>query len=489
MTKSRIFFICLLGFLAGVAIRSYIVLPYMILAMVAIASIVIFCYGIIKKYTRVWVFGVFICMAVCGLARFEVVEQARPDVFGLYGQQQELRGIITEPPQFSVGAQQIKVRTESGALFFLVLATLRKYPAYEMGDELRIRGKLEEPENRAGFDYVSYLARENIFATMLFPQVEKIGEGKGGWILLWLNQIKKAFEQRVEQSLPEPHAAFMKGLLLGDRASLPVDLVSAFSRTGTTHIVALSGYNITVVGGVFLSILLWLTVPFQVAFWIATAAIVLFVLLTGASPSVVRAGIMGVLVLVAQREGRAYRMTIALAFAAAIMVFYNPRVLRFDTAFQLSFLATVGLLSLSPLLESRVSRMMYPKHLEKRPALHPLLRTGVETTSAQLMVLPLLIWTFGRVSLVSPVANILVLLAVPYAMAAGFFAALVGFFSETLGRMLGGVAWILLEYMIRIILFFGALPFASISVGGWAAGVAILFLVYLFWKSGRGYAV
>lgn len=453
------------------------------------------------------VYGFLLVAVLAGIFRFDQVEQSRPDLSVFYGKPFIVQGIIWEEPEHSVAAQRLKVKV--GALdsqetseSSYTLVTLRRYPEYKIGDELKFQGILERPTNFSDFDYASYLARDDIFSVISFPLVEKIGVGKGNKLRLTLSKIKHSFEEKIDLALAEPHAAFLKGLLLGERESLPKGLVEDFNRTGTTHIVALSGYNITIIGRFLIAGLLLLTIPFGVSFWLASAAIILFVILTGASPSVVRAGIMGILVLVAQREGRLYSMTNALALAAAAMIFQNPKILRFDAAFQLSFLATLGLVYLSPLIGQKIEqltlrlRAIFRDEKELDPRFQKttvkdsfslsLKQIFTETISAQLAVLPLLIYLFGRVSIISPVTNILVLIAVPYAMAAGFATGIAGFLWEPLSHTFGWATWILLEYQIRVIEFFAKIPFASVNLGvALILPLSVLYLLFL-WRLWRG---
>ena len=498
MTKSRIFLFLLLAFVAGVALRSFTAVSvFMIWAGLAAGAMVAVS-GLWRKNRNLAVYGFLLVALVAGVFRFEQVENLRPDLAEFYGKPFAARGVIHGEPEQSEKVQRIKVKIESldGRSLnrpFYALVTLRKYPEYKIGDELEIQGLIEEPTNYRDFDYISYLERDDIFSVISFPLVEKIGENRGPKLKLILSRLKRAFEEKIDSVLPEPHAAFLKGLLLGERESLPQDLVENFKRTGTTHIVALSGYNITMVGRFFVGGLLLLTVPFRFSFWLATVGIFLFVILTGASPSVVRAGIMGILVLLAQREGRAYHMVNALVFAGAIMVFQNPKILRFDVAFQLSFLATAGLIYLAPpvekFIDSSRNRLGFSGRSLKRPEsfsdkyrLFPLKQIFVETLSAQIMVLPLLIYLFGRVSLISPLSNILVLIAVPYAMLMGFLTGFLGFISTFLGQVAGGVTWVLLEYQIRIIEFFAKIPLASVSLGSWTVVFLFFWYAYILWK-------
>lgn len=520
MPKSRIFLFLLLAFILGVAGRSFFQISYLLLWVGALFASLTIAAGILRKNKTLIVYVVLFFAFGIGIVRFDQVINQRPDLSSFYRQSLILQGIVIAEPELTEKVQRLKVLIESvnnrsvkkpsftpffggQRAGFAVFLTIRKYPLYRLGDEFRIEGVLESPKNYSDFDYVSYLARQDIFAVMSFPVIEKIAEGRGNKLKLFLSKIKFAFEENIDLMLQEPHAAFLKGILLGESESFPPELVESFARTGTTHIIALSGYNITLVGKHLMSLLLLLTVPFQISFWIALATIILFILMVGASPSVTRAGILGILVLVAGREGRLYSIRNALALAAAVMVFQNPLILRFDSAFQLSFLATLGLVYIAPHVEKFLGKWWFkirgfwgqkptlglrkiynrsndiPFSEEQGTKLKQIL---IETLSAQIMVLPLLIYLFGRVSLVSPLANMLVLMAVPYAMAFGFLTGLLGFFSTILSQIMGYITWVLLDYELRVIKFFAGIPLSSVTVGKWFLVPVGFFYLFIFWK-------
>lgn len=500
MTKARIFFFILLSFAGGIAGRSFIEIPYAVLFSVFIIGFLAILAGLLRKKKPLWATGLMILAALGGVVRYDYYDYSQPVLRELYGKSFRMEGYVFREPAQSDKALNFSFRVESleGTALdrpILLRVTTRRYPEYKIGDAISVRGIIREPENLNGFDYAAYLKKDGIFAVTSFPDIEKKEERRGNPIVLFLSSVKRAFEEKISVALPEPHGALARGLLLGERESIPDNLKQAFNRAGVTHIVALSGYNITIVGSFFLSFLILLTIPFYWAFWIATSGIVLFVILTGASPSVTRAGIMGILVLVAGREGRMYRMKNALAFAGALMLFHNPYVFRFDAAFELSFLATIGLMAISPRIEEWVGERLH--HLRGRiwgaPELHRegsniVLRTFSETIGAQVAVLPLLIVLFGRVSLISPVSNIAVLLAVPYAMAASFITGVLGFFSSALSNVSAFISWAILEYMIRAIEFFASFPYASVEIPPGVApfiafGSALAILFYFFFRS------
>ena len=497
MTKARIFFFIMLSFAGGIAGRSFIEIPYTVLFPIFIIGFLVILAGLLRKKKQFWATGLMILAVLVGIVRYDYYDYSQPVLRELYGKSFTFEGYVFREPSRSDKALNFSFRVESleGTVLdrpFLVRVTTRRYPEYEIGDVLVVRGVIKEPENLNGFDYAAYLKKDGIFAVVSFPVIEEKGGRKGNPIVLFLSSVKHAFEEKIAAALPEPHGALAKGLILGERESIPDDLKQAFNRAGVTHIVALSGYNITIVGSFFLSFLIFLTIPFYRAFWIATSGIILFVILTGASPSVTRAGIMGILVLIARREGRIYQMKNALAFAGALMLFHNPYVLRFDAAFELSFLATVGLMVISPRIEERIVERFHRLRARIRGAeefhregSNIIFRTFAETIGAQAAVLPLLIVLFGRVSLISPISNVAIVLAVPYAMAASFITGVLGFFSAALSNISAFVSWAILEYMIRMIEFFAKFPYASVEIPPGVApfiafGSALAVLFYFF---------
>src|SRR3989339_569191 len=162
--------------------------------------------------------------------------------------------------------------------------------------------------------------------------------------------FKQSIQARVDSLWVEPESSLMAGLLYGARSGFSAQVNNDFSRAGITHIVAISGYNISVVSKILMSLLLLIGLNRRRAFWFAIFGIILFVIFTGASASVVRAGVMGVIVLLASQMGRLSRIGNILVFTAAVMLLFNPFVLVWDAGFQLSFLSTMGLVYLAPIL-------------------------------------------------------------------------------------------------------------------------------------------
>ncbi|MDP3772364.1 MAG: ComEC/Rec2 family competence protein [bacterium] len=487
MTPARALLWILLAFIAGVAVRSFATPHFFPIALTLAGAATACAMGVRHGSRILFLYGIFFLAFVGGILRFSSVESNHPDLQEWYGKTVSLRSVVIAEPETSQRAQMLQLRTEkindtAASERFTVLVTMRPYPRYALGDELTLRGTLNEPQADETFNQRAMLARQNIFSVMTFPTVEKIAERKGSRLGLSLAYFRHNFENRLDAVLPEPHAALAKGLLLGEKSELPRELIADFQTTGTTHIIALSGYNITIVARILHDILLVLGISFFSAFWFSAGGIILFVLAVGPSASIVRAAIMGILVLVAQREGRAYRMTNALVLAGALMIFQNPFILRFDAAFQLSFLATLGLIYLAPHIEKRLDRIRIRTTIVITGALDTLgirrqqtalsfpyrvalggQKILAETIGAELMVLPLIVSLFGRISLISPITNLLVLAAVPYAMGTAFIAGIADVFWHPLGIATGVGAWLILSYLISVIRLFARLPGASIE--------------------------
>lgn len=218
----------------------------------------------------------------------------------------------------------------------------------------------------------------------------------GDKVLIGISNIRRWAVTRLEQTLPEPGASLAVGILLGVRRRMPAEFYQSLVKTGTLHIIAASGFNVMIVGGALMAILGRLLGK-RIGIGAGVGGIWLYVLLSGGSASVVRAGIMGSLTLMAYYWGRPTEAKRLLFFAVGIMLFVNPLYIV-DIGFQLSIAATVGLLYLSPRVNSWLGEYLYP------------------TLAASVATAPIIWWHFGGVSLISPLINLIVLPAVPVVM-------------------------------------------------------------------------
>lgn len=456
MTSSRIFLFLLLAFIIGVASGSFFDISesFVLAAVVIVLIITVIFYkrGSRMKNFKV-AFASFLFIAfVFGVLRFDASESSTKamTIFNDSGVEVVLSGQVIDEPQRLSDKQRLVVRAKeiiaseySFAIDEKVLVATNLYPEYEYGDLLEVEGKLVAPQKFDDFDYAAYLAKDSIFSLLYYPKIDKTGEASLS-LFRKIFQAKRSFQDSVSRSIAEPNASFLNGILLGSREGIPKSLKEDFNKTGTTHLLAISGYNITVVA-LYISVLLTFFMRRQKAFWFAIIGIIVFTILTGASASVVRASVMGILVLIARQAGRFYNPANSIVFAGAAMIALNPKVLRFDVGFQLSFLATLGLLYLYPLIQ---------KKMEKVPGLWTFKDNFIATVSAQLAVLPIILYNFGNFSPVSAPANVLVLPVIPLAMLLGFLSGVSGLAWSGLGRIVGLAAWLVSEYVILVVRFF-----------------------------------
>jgi competence protein ComEC len=338
---------------------------------------------------------------------------------------------------------------------------------------------LQEPKNfeDSTFNYQMYLAKDGIYRICNKAQITAVAKNKGSRAYAAILTAKNKFEEKISAVFPDPEGAYLKGLLLGGSKRMTKDLNDAFSRTGTTHTVAVSGYNVTIVAAFLMWLGIFLGLWRQQVFSFALIGIVLFVLMTGAPSSAVRAGIMGGLVIWAMKEGRLANSTNAILLAAAVMLLINPLLLRYDAGFQLSFLATLGIVWLYPLFEN----------FFQKGSANIFKETILMTMAAQIFVLPILLNSFEKLSIVSPLANLLILPAIPYIMLGGFTAGMAGLIFVPLGKLVGFIPYILLKLELAIIQWLANLSWSSLEIKnfGWvyiSAYYMLLAGILYFWK-------
>lgn len=330
----------------------------------------------------------------------------------------------------------------------VLVSDYRNFPLYEYGDRLQVTGTLEKPEPIEDFRYDNYLARYNIYAVMYRANISALSTKHSALqkVKRHLYTLKSTTEARLNRLYPEPHASFMAGLLTGSRKGIPDNVLQSFNATGLTHIIAISGYNITIVIAVISSLLFWL--PPQYRLVPSVVAIIAFTIFVGASAAVVRAAIMGILGLLALHTNRIAHARLTVLWTAFFMIVLNPKILWYDAGFQLSFLAVIGLLELEPLLKPLFKRI--PDTLALRESLQM-------TVAAQLSAVPLIVVLFGRVSLIAPITNALVAPAIPLAM-------LFGALSIVFGQLFAYLGWMCLTWILLVASWTSRIPFASINM-------------------------
>jgi competence protein ComEC len=284
------------------------------------------------------------------------------------------------------------------------------FPEVLPGDRIRLRCDLEKPEPFDGFRYDFFLASKHIYATCFSRSLEI--EAREAYPLRSIAAFRAVIDDRIERRFSLTNGSLLSGLYYGERQfSERQDEI--YLRTGTTHIVAASGYNVTLVATLLMSFLSILLIPRRIALIFVACGIAAFVAFVGFDAPIVRAGIMGGIVLFARFLGRSASFHNVLLFAGAVMAIMSPLIVRYDVGFQLSLLSTFGLMTLSRRIEPFFH--VIPKAFTLRESL-------VSTCAATLITLPIILTSFKAISFISPLANLFVLPLLPYAMFFGAFA-------------------------------------------------------------------
>lgn len=477
-------YILISGFGIGVLWRSLLNFGVAFSAFVALLAFIAVLLYALRRDAHVFIVAFFLVGASIGVIRFDIADlkQGSALLDSLEGQRVTVAGIIVDEPDVRETNTKLTVRLSEAngvKVNTKALFTTDIYTEYSYGDHIRVSGTLDKPKGFVGddgryFDYKSFLGKDDIFYQIFFPEVELL-EGHGGNpVRRALFDIKNTFLERTAQVVPEPQNSLLGGLVVGAKQSLGEQLLDDFRKTGIIHIVVLSGYNVTIVAEFIMRFFAFL--PAAAGMSLGAGAIVAFAAMTGASATIVRASIMALLVILARATGRTYAMTRALFIAGFIMVLHNPKILVFDTSFQLSFVATLGLIYLAPKLEHYCGWV--PTKLQLR-------EFATATIATQLFVLPILLYKMGEVSLVALPVNLLILAVVPITMLLGFFTGLLGFLGIALSIPFALVTNLLLSYQLWIVDLFSKIPFASIHIDTFPMWVALLiYMLYalVLWR-------
>ncbi|MBP9715345.1 MAG: ComEC/Rec2 family competence protein [Candidatus Pacebacteria bacterium] len=424
--------------------------------------------------------GIVACMFFVffslGILRFSYSDKEAPQVFeSKVGTDVSLVGFIVDEPDIRENNQKLNIKIKEGKEQTKILVTTGFWDEFKYGDEVKIVGELLKPENFTTdtgkeFDYINYLRKDGILYVMNYSKVEIISSGHGFWLRDILFKIKNKFLEKINYAVSPPESTLLGGLILGERSSFEIDLRQKFIDTGTIHIIALSGYNVTIVAEWFMKLFAFL--PQNIGIGVGIFAVILFVLMSGANSTAIRAGIMAILVLIARATGRNYYVARALILAGIIMILFNPFILRYDVSFQLSFIATVAVIFLTPRIE---------KHfiwITKSFGLRDIVSV---TFSAYIFVLPFILYKMGNLSFVALPANILILPFIPFTMLLGFLTGFSGLFSYFLSIPFGLASTILLKYELGVIDILSNFSFASFSIPNFPLVITIVIYAYFIY--------
>jgi competence protein ComEC len=286
--------------------------------------------------------------------------------------------------------------------------------------------------------------------------------------------LKDKFREIIDFGLSEPESSLTRAIILGDKKGIPDDLRDKFSKTGVSHIVAISGMHISILAGLVMVMLLGAGLWRKHAFYFATLFLIIYIILIGLPASAMRAGLMGFLVLWALNLGRLNKLTNSLVLAAVVLLLINPKLLRDDIGFQLSFLAVLGIAYAYPLLNNIFDKIKIPKLKGIRDILNI-------TIAAQVFTLPIIALNFSQVSVIAPITNLLIIWTLPILMIAVLVALLLSLIFPSISFVFFLPVKLLLNYIIVIVELLADIPYAYLEIDYLWWGWAVLYYGVVVW--------
>ena len=409
---------------------------------------------------------VFIGLSL-GVVRVVLVQNHHHELDQYLGRKVEVGGVVANQPDERDTATRFILKPENYSAKILV--TAGRFPEWQNGDHVSVTGKLQTPKNIVAtsgpaFDYISYLAKDGVYYEMYQPAINLISRPTWG-ITPFVNVLRSRLLLALSILLPEPESSLLAGIVLGARRGLDKQVTNDFTKAGVSHILVLSGYNITVVANYLL--MLCSHLPRLFGGILGVVGIILFGLVAGGGAVVWLSVLMAVIAWYARLSGRLFDVSAALMFTALAITLWNPVALSTDLGFQLSLLAMLGIVYVAPMLEAGFLRRV-PEAWD--------FRAMVATTfGAQLAVLPLIWQATGHLSLVGFVSNLIILPIVPTVMGLGGIILVLGFIFPALSWPLAPLCYILLRALITLTHWFACLPMANLSL---PASAFLVILIY-----------
>jgi competence protein ComEC len=394
-----------------------------------------------------------------------------------------IRGTITEPPDYRDNYTNLRVevsKVDTGDRDLpaqgLILVRVSNNQIFHYGDIIRLRGKVRTPPENEDFSYRDYLAARRIHSYMTSAAVTILPGTGGNPFSRALFALKDRSLENIYRMFPDPESSLLAGILLGVDTGLTQQLQQAFKNTGTAHIIAISGFNISIIAGLFVTFFSRFLGPRRGSV-LAISGIIFYTLLVGADAAVVRAAIMGSLALFARQVGRRQFALNTLLVVALLMCLWNPLYI-WDVGFQLSFFATLGLIlyaePFSLFANGIISRYFPSSSAEKFAKLFS--EFVLLTLAAQVTTIPIMAYHFQRISLVSFLANPFILPAQPAVMILGGLAVLLSLIWFPLGQIAAWTAWPFVVYSIRVVEIFNRMPHGTVILGD----LSIWFVVFFY---------
>ncbi|XUX00464.1 MAG: DNA internalization-related competence protein ComEC/Rec2 [Dehalogenimonas sp.] len=457
-----------LAWVIGIWIGSQLTLsPLWLLAAIIPAAL-----WFVRQWRLKAVVGCLVFLLLVGGAAFFHSAETKVDenhvAFYVGQEAYSFEGTVSRPPEEkekSVALRLADITIDAGGsrhdLTGAVLVYVSPFPEYRYGDRITLTGKLLEPPVFDTFDWRAYLTRDDVYATVLSHSISDISPGHGNAVLGAIYDLRQTLADGIAASLPEPISSLAQGLALGIRSSIPDDVNQAFSASGTSHLLAVSGQNLAIIAGALLFAIRGLIGRRGYWYvWLAMAAVWGFTVLSGLAPPVVRGAVMASIFLLAEFLGRQKAAAPVLFFAAALMVAANPQLL-WSASFQMSFAAMAGLIFLLPPIDEFVRRMAlkFPGQDSRFYGIFRWLAEGLAVSAAAVAgVLPLIAYYFGNFSLIGGVATLAAVPALPLITFGGLLTGAAAVVHPVLAILFGAITWLFISYLLVVVELFARIP-------------------------------
>lgn len=490
-----------LAFVSGIVCASLISLPlWGWLVFFGLAILLSFFLRNLNFFKKRTLFLALLPMLFLGAWRYQL---AQPEINAHYiafyndrNYEMLVTGIVSEPPDYRDRYTNLKIKVtavDSGSgdlpVTGWLLARAPKNEIYSYGQIIRVRGQLQTPPEDAEFSYRDYLAREGIHAYMTKTEITILPGQAGNPIWAAVYQFKEKSLRNIYRLFNDPEASLLAGILLGVDTGLTAKLQAAFKNTGTAHIIAISGFNISIIAGV---LMLFFEKIFKrkLGALLAICGVFLYALLVGGNAAVLRAAIMGSLTIVASLLGRKQQGFNLLLTVAGCMLLLNPMQV-WDVSFQLSFFATLGLVLYAEPLGQATANLLARFGINNS-VVNFINANVMLTLAAQFTTLPIMIYHFKRFSLISLIANPFILPIQPAVMILSGLALLASHIFFPLGQVLAWGALPFSTYTIQVVELFNRIPHGVIFLGDssfwWALGFYAALLTATFkWSAIKEY--
>jgi competence protein ComEC len=483
LSSSKIFLCSLIAFIAGIAVASWIRVDANLEFPLFMIACVFFTAGVLVWPRKRISAGLFIfSMLIIGVWRYQLALTGNSADFiaRFYDEKVKIEGIIEAEPEESGSGQNLtlhpsSINGENKKWKGLALVKTMRAPKYHKNDEISLECKLKEPKPIEEFDYGRYLAAKRIYALCYPVKITIVKSAPKNSFYARLAALKNSLKNAIEQGMREPEAGLASALTLGGQGAVDKGVQDDFARTGLAHVISISGSHMSILGAIAMFIFIFIGLSRRPASLAAALFIIVYTMMIGAPAAAVRSAIMGIVILAALALGRIKNSINSLTLAAVLMLAVNPLLLRDDIGFQLSFLATAGLALMYSPLDAKLSRI---KFLKRAPQLFR--STIALSLSALAFTLPVTLYHFQALPLLTIPANLAIAWVLPFELAAILAGATVAALVPALSFFALIPAWASTAVVINIAHYLSILPFAAISFTPGSAKIASGIYIFLF---------